>query len=98
MEDAGYLEALSSALPHVWAFKPELILFQSGVDSLMQDTLGHLNLTHAGLAQRDNLVIQQTHERGVPLVITLGGGYSNPIEATVCAHAETFRTAARVYL
>ena len=32
MEDAGYLEALSSALPHVWAFKPELILFQSGVD------------------------------------------------------------------
>ncbi len=97
MEDDAYIDALASALPQVWAFNPELILFQSGVDSLMQDTLGHLNLTHAGLAQRDSLVIQQTHRHGVPLVITLGGGYSNPIEATVSAHAETFRTAARVY-
>jgi hypothetical protein len=29
--------------------------------------------------------------RLIPLVITLGGGYSEPIEHTVQAHAKTFR-------
>ncbi len=97
MEDAAYLSALESALPHVWNFQPQMILFQAGVDSLAADTLGHLNLSQAGLAQRDQLVISETRRHHLPLVITIGGGYSNPIEPTVAAHAQTFQTAAACY-
>jgi acetoin utilization deacetylase AcuC-like enzyme len=96
MEDAAYLEALASALPHVWNFEPQLILFQAGVDSLAADSLGHLSLTHCGLAERDQLVISETRRHNLPLVITIGGGYANPIEPTVAAHAQTFQTAARI--
>ena len=91
--DDAYLTALSEALPHVWNFEPQLILFQSGVDALGSDRLGHLQLTVEGLQQRDTMVISQTKAHGMPLVITLGGGYSDPIELTVEAHAQTFRTA-----
>ena len=95
--DAQYLSALQSALPRVWDFGPQLVFFQSGVDGLASDRLGRLSLTMAGLAERDTVVIGETRKAGVPLVITLGGGYSDPIENTVSAHAQTFRTAAGIY-
>lgn len=95
--DEAYLEALAQALPHVWDFEPQLILFQSGVDGLATDKLGHLHLTQAGLLARDQMVLSKTRALGIPVVITLGGGYSNPISHTVAAHAQTFLTAAAIY-
>ena len=96
--DEDYLNALESALPDVWRFQPELVLFQAGVDGLGSDRLGRLNLTMEGLARRDSMVLGEVKQRGIPLVITLGGGYSQPIELTVEAHVQTFRTAATVLL
>ena len=96
-DDAGYLAVLAPALARVWDFEPQLVLFQSGVDALDTDRLGHLSLTAAGLRERDRLVISQTTTLGLPLVITLGGGYSDPIVKTVEAHAQTFQMAADVY-
>lgn len=92
--DKDYLEAVERALPEVWHFQPELVFFQSGVDGLATDQLGRLRLTATGLAARDHRVIGAMLERGIPLVITLGGGYSRPIQATVEAHEQTFRIAA----
>lgn len=94
--DAAYLHALASVLPRLGEFRPELVFYLSGVDALARDTLGRLALTHAGMAERDRRVIGFCRDRSVPLVITLGGGYSNPIEATVEAHANTFRAAAEL--
>jgi acetoin utilization deacetylase AcuC-like enzyme len=96
-QDDEYLDTLESALPQVWRFAPQLVFFQAGVDGLASDRLGRLALTGNGLAQRDRIVISQTRQYRAPLVITIGGGYSDPIEETVCAHAHTFRTAADVY-
>jgi acetoin utilization deacetylase AcuC-like enzyme len=95
--DGTYLDALTDALNRVWQFEPQLVFFQSGVDALSTDTLGHLVLTPQGLLERDRLVIGQTHSRGIPLVITLGGGYSSPILHTVRAHAQTFQAAADIH-
>jgi acetoin utilization deacetylase AcuC-like enzyme len=64
------------------------------VDALHTDKLGRLALTHQGLAERDRAVFQLVRELSVPCVVTLGGGYSDPIAATVEAHANTFRRAA----
>lgn len=96
--DREYLAALEPALQSVWAFAPEFVFFQAGVDGLATDSLGRLSLTHEGLKARDALVIQGAWRLQSPLVITLGGGYSDPIGPTVQAHAQTFRVAAEHYL
>jgi len=95
--DAEYLRAMEEALESAWAFHPDLIFFQAGVDGLASDKLGRLALTHEGLAKRDHIVIAAAMDLAIPLVITIGGGYSEPIELTAEAHAQTFRIAADLY-
>jgi acetoin utilization deacetylase AcuC-like enzyme len=56
-----------------------------------------LSLSPEGLKERDRRVIGAVHALRVPLVMTLGGGYSRPIELAVAAHANTFRVAADIY-
>ena len=94
--DDEYLEHLAAALPAVFAFRPEVIFYQSGVDALASDKLGRLSMTPEGLARRDQMVFREVRGRGIPLVITLGGGYSDPIELTVAAQANTFRLAGSI--
>jgi acetoin utilization deacetylase AcuC-like enzyme len=89
--DPEYLRQLQQVLPEVIAFRPEVIFYQSGVDGLAGDRLGRLALTPDGLKQRDRLVLEAS--RAIPLVITLGGGYGDPIQRTAEAHANTFRLA-----
>lgn len=96
-EDVEYLAVVEKALDKVCDFAPQLILYQSGVDGLKSDRLGRLGLTPEGLRRRDELVMQRARGAGLPLAITLGGGYSEPIELTVEAHANTFRVASRIY-
>jgi acetoin utilization deacetylase AcuC-like enzyme len=93
--DEEYLRRVADVLPRVMAFNPDIVFYQSGVDPLKEDTLGKLSLTHDGLLRRDRLVLEAC--RSKPLVITLGGGYASPIEATVEAHANTFLAALGVY-
>jgi acetoin utilization deacetylase AcuC-like enzyme len=95
--DEEYLAALASALERVWAFDPQFVFYQSGVDGLRTDTLGRLALTMAGLAKRDELVFSSALSRRIPIAVTMGGGYSDPIEITAEAHAQTFETAAAIF-
>jgi len=95
--DKQYLEALASLLPEVLRWGPEIVFYQSGVDGLASDALGRLKLSHEGLCRRDRTVMEAARDRAIPFVITLGGGYSKPIELTALAHANTFRTAAGVF-
>ncbi len=88
--DETYLGVLEWLIPRVKEFDPDIVYFQAGVDALRSDTLGRLSLTHEGLLRRDRIVTALPF----PLVVTLGGGYANPIEDTVEAHASTFLTAA----
>jgi len=95
--DDDYLAALEQALPAVWEFRPEIVFYQAGVDALETDKLGRLKMTHAGLLARDRMVFEAAIARRIPLVITLGGGYAEPIEDTVRAHENTFRLAAELF-
>jgi acetoin utilization deacetylase AcuC-like enzyme len=92
--DEEYLERVAEALPPLLAFAPDIIFYQSGVDALAGDTLGRLSLTPEGMSARDQLVLEATAH--LPLVITLGGGYSKPIEHTVDAHEQCFTLAAQL--
>lgn len=91
--DEEYLRLLEDVLPRVFAFSPDFVVYQAGVDALETDTLGRLSLTIDGLAERDRMVLTACREYGRPFVITLGGGYSNPLEKTAQAHANTYRMA-----
>lgn len=95
--DGHYLELLAGALPRVAEFRPGVVFYQSGVDGLAEDRLGRLALTHAGLIERDRAVCELSKRHGIPLVVTLGGGYAEPIALTVEAHANTFRAVAAAF-
>lgn len=95
--DAPYLEALEAALTQLWAAHadqlPGLILYQAGADPYEGDRLGRLKVSAAGLAERDRRVFTQVRERGIPLVLTMGGGYGHRIEETVSVQLQTYRAA-----
>jgi acetoin utilization deacetylase AcuC-like enzyme len=95
--DEEYLKALDSVLPRVFEFDPQAVFYQSGVDALESDTLGRLALTPEGLRERDMRVMTAAKAHGAPFILTLGGGYSKPIELTAQAHATTYRTAAQFW-
>eukprot|EP00752_Nemacystus_decipiens_P011629 g10324.t1 len=74
--DEEYLRLLEERIPTlVDQVRPDLIFYQGGVDPLEHDRLGRLNLTREGLRRRNRLVYATALERGIPTVITMGGGY-----------------------
>jgi len=84
--DAEYLDAGA-----------DLLFFQAGVDPLAEDALGRLSLTLAGLRERDRLVLEAARHRGLPAVLTLGGGYAKPLSATIDAHVGTYEVAIALF-
>jgi acetoin utilization deacetylase AcuC-like enzyme len=96
--DDVYLDVLDRHLPRVLeAARPDIVYYQAGVDPLAEDTLGRLSLTHAGLEARDTFVLEAARRSCIPVVVTLGGGYARPLEATVRAHIGTYRAARTVW-
>jgi acetoin utilization deacetylase AcuC-like enzyme len=95
--DDEYLAALETALGKVLQWKPQALFFQSGVDGLACDRLGRLSLTHEGLRRRDQMVLSACRENEIPVVVTLGGGYGEPLDATAEAHANTYRSALVIF-
>lgn len=95
--DEAYLEALEAHLPEALSyFQPGLVFFQSGVDVLLADRFGRLGLSLEGLRRRDVAVCEAVLSRGIPMVLTLGGGYQKEHAAVARAHAQTYLTAAEV--
>jgi len=96
--DAEYLALLADTLPRLLAeVQPDFVFYLAGVDVLATDKLGHLGLSRAGCRQRDELVLGLCHRHGLPVVVCMGGGYSERIADIVEAHANTFRVAAGLW-
>jgi acetoin utilization deacetylase AcuC-like enzyme len=93
--DDEYLELLADALPRVLhRARPDLVVYLAGADPYVGDRLGRLALTFGGLARRDTFVLNQCREVGLPVVVTIAGGYAEPITDTVAIHTATARIAA----
>jgi len=96
--DAEYLELLSENLSFIMeSFKPDFIFYLAGVDVLATDKLGKLNLSISGCKQRDEMVLHYCHSLGLPVQISMGGGYSPKITDIVEAHCNTYRIAHDLY-
>jgi acetoin utilization deacetylase AcuC-like enzyme len=96
--DKSYLSILDTNLKKVMdTFQPDFIFYQSGVDILDTDKLGRLSVTKMGCRQRDELVISLAFKNKIPLVASMGGGYSPNFRDIIEAHANTFRVAQDIF-
>lgn len=92
--DQEYLDALDRALSEMFGrFVPELIIYLAGADPHEGDRLGKLKLSMDGLAERDRMVFDQAKQRGIPVALTMAGGYGKNIQDTVAVHIQTIRIA-----
>jgi acetoin utilization deacetylase AcuC-like enzyme len=93
--DAEYLDALAATLPRVLRdARPDLVVYLAGADPHESDRLGRLKLTFDGLMRRDWMVLEACRDVGLPVVVTIAGGYGRAVADTVRVHTSTVRLAA----
>ena len=91
--DDDYLVAVGDRIPALLdQVKPQLVLYNAGVDPHRSDRLGRLNLSSAGLLQRDRLVLDACLRRSIPVATVIGGGYDE-LTPLVQRHSLVFRAA-----
>lgn len=93
-EDAAYLAALEAGLRQaIERSRADLAIYLAGADPYEYDRLGRLKVTKAGLLERDRMVLDACQRAGIPLAITMAGGYAHNIADTVDIHIATLRLA-----
>ncbi|MCS6825187.1 MAG: histone deacetylase [Caldilinea sp.] len=98
MEDDDYLAVLAQWLPDLLTeTRPELVLYDAGVDPHVDDALGKLALSDQGLFRRDVFVFEQCLGRGIPVAAVIGGGYSKDIDALGRRHTIVHRAAGEAW-
>ena len=91
--DEQYLRTLEDTLaPMLDEVRPQIILYQAGVDPFADDQLGRLALTEEGLAARERLVARLARAHGIPLASTVGGGYGPDKPALAKRHVDAILT------
>ena len=94
LEDVDYLRAIGDLIPDLLdQQRPQLVLYNAGVDPHRDDRLGRLCLSSDGLLNRDRLVLDACLRRGIPVATVIGGGY-DALEPLVKRHSLVFRAAA----
>jgi acetoin utilization deacetylase AcuC-like enzyme len=89
-EDRPYLDALQRHLESVLdQASPELVFYLAGADPYIEDRFGRLRLTREGLRERDRMVFEAGQRRGLPVVMTLSGGYARNVNDVAEIHADT---------
>lgn len=97
-EDEEYLSILEETLPKlILNEKPDFIYYLCGVDVIESDKLGKLSLSLEGCKERDRIVLETCHKYQIPVMCSMGGGYSEDIKIIVEAHANTFRLAQEIF-
>lgn len=72
-----YLNILKTDLPRaIKEIKPDVIIYNAGTDPYEGDALGGMSLTKEGIIERDEFVFTQAQKHGIPIMMTLSGGYS----------------------
>jgi acetoin utilization deacetylase AcuC-like enzyme len=91
--DTNYLKALEEGLLQALEFPATLAIYLAGADPFKEDRMGRLNLTKAGLRKRDEMVFEFCRSAGIPVAVTMSGGYAPNISDSVDIHFNTVMTA-----
>jgi len=93
-DDDGYLGALERGLTQaIEQSRADLAIYLAGADPYLDDRLGRMSVSMLGLAERDRMVFEHCQRAGLPMVITMAGGYARQVEDTVTIHWQTVRRA-----
>ena len=96
--DNTYLNILKDTLPKlIDEQQPDFIYYLSGVDVIASDKLGKLGMSVEGCKERDRFVLQTCKDHSIPVMCSMGGGYSADIKIIVNAHANTYRLAQEIF-
>jgi acetoin utilization deacetylase AcuC-like enzyme len=94
-----YLAELRGLGPRLADFAPDIIFFQAGADTHVDDPLGGL-LTTEEMRERDRTLFAIARELGIPVTWNLAGGYQTEsdgsIPRVVALHLITFEEALRI--
>lgn len=97
-EDELFLTTLENTLPRlIDEVQPDLICYLSGVDVLESDKLGRLSMSLNGCKMRDRIVFDHCKKNEIPVVVSMGGGYSEELRIIIEAHSNTFRLAQEIF-
>jgi len=98
LDDDDYLQILAKHLPDLLSeVKPDLILYDAGVDTHVGDRLGKLALSDRGIYRREMLVLSTALAAGYPVASVIGGGYAENMQELVYRHSLLHRAAKEVY-
>jgi acetoin utilization deacetylase AcuC-like enzyme len=96
--DSEYLKVLKETLSKlIQKQQPDFIYYLSGVDILESDKLGKLSCSIEGCKERDRFVLQTCKDLNIPVMCSMGGGYSVDIKIIIEAHSNTYRLAQEIY-
>ncbi|CAN5755798.1 histone deacetylase [soil metagenome] len=96
-DNATFLDALAVGLDRALdASEPGLAIYLAGADPFVGDRMGRLSVTKAGLAERDRIVLEGCRERGIPVAVTMAGGYSEDVRDIVDVHFGSISLAAEM--
>lgn len=97
-DDKTYLSILKETLPRLLqTVNPDFIYYLCGVDVVASDKLGKLGMTLEGCKARDKFVLETCKTNNIPVMCSMGGGYSPDIKVIIEAHANTFRLAQEIF-
>ncbi|WPO99397.1 histone deacetylase [Pseudomonas sp. HR96] len=98
LDDRQYLQVVDETLDYLLPlYRPDLVLYDAGVDVHKDDALGYLKLTDAGVAARDEAVIRHCLGRDIPVMGVIGGGYSKDRQALAARHGILHHSAQRLW-
>lgn len=98
MEDDAYLQTLAHYLPDLLSqVKPDLVLYDAGVDTHGGDRLGKLALTDTGIFRREMQVLSTCLAGGYPTACVIGGGYCTDFDTLAYRHSILHRAAKNLY-
>ena len=94
-DDPVYLEALEKGVREsLKQARADAVIYLAGADPYSEDRFGRLDVSKEGLAERDRMVLQYCQDAGLPVAVTMAGGYAPCIKDTVDIHFNTVCIAA----
>lgn len=94
LDDDGYLQILAHYLGDLLSeVKPDLVLYDAGVDTHVSDRLGKLALSDRGIYRRERMVLSTCLAKGYPVACVIGGGYGKDLSSLVYRHSLLHRAA-----
>jgi acetoin utilization deacetylase AcuC-like enzyme len=98
IRDEAYLALIADALNRTLAIqRPELVVYLAGADPFVEDQLGGLALSLAGLEARDRMVMEGCRQRDIAVAVVLAGGYARKERDTVGIHQRTVEVAREIW-